>query len=287
MAHRPGAAASARRRSTRFAPRSPCSTRRSSRTLPLVYREVDRALDPEGAACGPSVPAVPAVGHVGRRRPRRQPAVTAEVTPRPRAIATDHVLRGSRDARRAASPGRSRCSDATSRPRPRAAADRSSRDERSFPAPRRRARAHAPRRAPPPQARAGGPAPRRDARHAARGAYDGPAAFRRDLDVLQRVARRGWRAGPRVGRARSTCAGRPRRSASTWPRWRCASTRRSSTRRCASSRRERRGRAALDRLARARRSTREATTAETREVLATFRAIRDVQDRLGARPASA
>ena len=39
-------------------------------TLPLVYREVDRALDPEGAApAPPAFAAVPSMGHLGRRRP--------------------------------------------------------------------------------------------------------------------------------------------------------------------------------------------------------------------------
>ena len=63
-------------------------------TLPPVYREVDRALDPNAAERGRRVRAVPPMGHLGGRRSRRQPRVTAEVTRAAMAIQADHALRG-------------------------------------------------------------------------------------------------------------------------------------------------------------------------------------------------
>ena len=284
LAHRPGAHHRARRRSTRCGPRSPCSTTRSSRRCPSSTARSIAASTPRAPALRPSPRSrVPPVGHVGRRRPRRQPgghgrdhAKAAAIAGRPRAARP----RG-RDPAHRAEPHR--LSDATCRHR-RRSAGACVRDERAVPGAASELRGRCPTRrtagsscsrptAWPPRARI------------AEARYDDavgvPARPRRD----RRLARRRRRAGASRGASSSTCAGRPRRSGSTSPRWRCASTRRSSTRRCASSRRDAAGNArALDRLARAQggRPRRGEDRRRRREVLATFRAIRDIQDRLGA-----
>ena len=206
---------------------------------------------------------VPAMGHVGRRRSRRQPA---------------RDRRG--DARGDGDPIRSRVARAggrlaadradavglgrtTSRPS-RALRRALDRDAEALARRRPGARADALRRAASAQARAvGAPAgrdPHRRQRRVRRPGVVPDATWTSCNGRWTPAARRDWH-----GASCSTCAGRSRRSASTWRRWRSGSIRR-----CWRPR---------ERSSRSPRSAR--PSAPTREVLATFRAIADIQSRLG------
>ena len=246
-------------------------------TLPPIYREVDRALDPEG--CGARrarVRAVPAMGHLGRRRPRRQPVGHRRGhAGGDRRSQTDHVLRGLEAPTR-------RIARTLSVTRARRAAE-----PRAAPGARCGTHARCPGR--PELGRKLPDAPHR--RKLGLAAHRLAATRTRIRGRLRRrrpsssptstccnapstpAARRGWR-----GASCSTCAGRRRRSGSTWRRWRCASMRgarrraaRAGTEAAASARARPPGASEGGHAARP-------TTAETREVLATFRAIGDIQD---------
>ena len=135
--------------------------------LPLVYREVDRAIDPEGSGeRAPSFPAFLRWGTwVGGDRDGN-PSVTAETTRAAAAIATDHVLRGLENATRRIARTLS-VSDHDVPPSP-ALRRALARDEQELPGIGTRARAPASRRAAPPQARTRGASTRGDPHRQAR-----------------------------------------------------------------------------------------------------------------------
>jgi len=249
-------------------------------TLPLIYREVDRALDPEGS--GARAPAFPAFLRwgtwVGGDRDGN-PSVTAETTKAASAIATDHVLRGLENATRRIA----RSLSVSDRDVPPSTALRKAlvRDERALPGPARELARKLPDA---PHRRKLGLAAHRLAatRTRSRGAYDDPAEFVADLDVLQRSLDGGGASKLAWGELQHL-------------RWQAetfgfhlaemevrqhadvldAALREVAPQAIGNAR-------ALDRLARVQElSPPEAKTPATREVLATFRAIRDVQDRLG------
>ena len=211
------------------------------------------------------VRAVPAMGHVGRRRSRRQPGRHRRRDAAAMAIQSDHALRGleaatRRIARTLSVSERDVPPDAGAPPgaRPRRAT--------RCPDAARELDSQAARRAPP--AALGLAAHRLAAtRTGARGALRRPRARSCGTSTCcsarsTPAARRGWR-----GASCSTCAGRPRRSGSTWRRWRCASTPR------AAAARERSSRRGTRRAAVGRRPARSSPT---------FRAIADIQARARA-----
>ena len=249
-------------------------------TLPLVYREVDRVLDPGGSGLRePSFPPFLRWGTwVGGDRDGN-PSVTAETTKAATAIATDHVLRGlERATRRIARTVSVSDRDVA----PSAALRRTlARDERSLPGPARELARKLPDA---PHRRKLGLAAHRLAatRTRGRGAYDDPADFVADLDVLQRSLDAGGAPALAWGELQHL-----RWQAETFGFHLAEMEVRQHATVLDDALRELVPRAAgnpraLDRLAGAKEVTpREPKTAETREVLATFRAIRDVQDRLG------
>jgi len=250
-------------------------------TLPLVYREVDRALDPEGSGMTePSFPAFLRWGTwVGGDRDGN-PTVTAETTTKASAIATDHVLRGLEAATRriARTLSASERDVAPSTGLRRALV----RDERSLPGAARELARKLPDA---PHRRKLGLAAHRLAatRSRGRGAYDDAAEFVADIDVVQRSLDSGGASALAWGelqhlRWQAETFGfhlaemEVRQHAAVFD----AALRELAPRAAGNAR-------ALDQLARAKEvDPPEAKTAETREVLATFRAVRDVQDRLGA-----
>ena len=153
-------------------------------TLPLVYREVDRALDPDGSGMTePSFPAFLRWGTwVGGDRDGN-PTVTAETTAKASAIATDHVLRGLEAATRRIA----RTLSASERDVAPSTALRRAlvRDERSLPGAARELARKLPDA---PHRRKLGLAAHRLAatRSRGRGAYDDAAEFVADIDVVQR-----------------------------------------------------------------------------------------------------
>jgi phosphoenolpyruvate carboxylase len=249
-------------------------------TLPLVYREVDRAIDPEGSGARP--PAFPAFLRwgtwVGGDRDGN-PSVTAETTTAAAAIATDHVLRGLENATRRIA----RSLSVSDRDGPPSTALRRAlvRDERAMPGPARELGRKLPDA---PHRRKLGLAAHRLAatRTRSRGAYDDPAEFVADLDVLQRSLDAGG--APKLAwgelqhlRWQAEAFGfhlaemEVRQHADVLD----AALRELAPKAAGDA-------LALDRLARAKEVTPpDPTSAATREVLATFRAIRDIQDRLG------
>ncbi|MEZ0234340.1 MAG: phosphoenolpyruvate carboxylase [Actinomycetota bacterium] len=250
-------------------------------TLPLVYREVDRALDPEGSGMTePQFPAFLRWGTwVGGDRDGN-PTVTAETTTKASAIATDHVLRGLEAAtRRIARTLSASERDVTPSTGLRRALVR---DERSLPGAARELARKLPDA---PHRRKLGLAAHRLAatRSRGRGAYDDAAEFVADIDVVQRSLDSGGASALAWGelqhlRWQAETFGfhlaemEVRQHAVVFD----AALRELAPRAAGNAR-------ALDRLARAKEvDPPEAKTAETREVLATFRAVRDVQDRLGA-----
>ena len=153
-------------------------------TLPALYREMDRRLDPDG--CGVREPSFPPFLRwgtwVGGDRDGN-PAVTADVTKAAMAIQSDHALRGLE----AVSRRIARTLSVSERNVPPSAGLRRvlARDSRLLPGISNelaRKLSGAPHR------RAMGLAAHRLAatRNRANGAYDGPDAFLRDIDVLQR-----------------------------------------------------------------------------------------------------
>ena len=191
-------------------------------TLPLVYRDVDRALDPasSGARRPTFEPFLSWGTWVGGDRDGN-PSVTAEVTLAALAIQSEHVLRGlERTARRIA---RSLSVSEIDVPPSRALRTSLARDGRDLPsvaadlerklpdAPHRRKLVLTAERLA--ATRTGGG-----------GAYLTPAGFASDLAVLQSSwTTGGARASPSA--SSSTCGGRSRRSGSTWRPWRCVSMR--------------------------------------------------------------
>jgi phosphoenolpyruvate carboxylase len=229
-------------------------------TLPAVYREMDRRLDPEG--CGTRPPAFAPFLRwdtwVGGDRDGN-PAVTAEVTRAAMAVQSDHALRGLEAAARRIARTLS-VSDRDVRPSRglRAALARGAEALPAVAAELERKLPDAPHR------RALGLFAHRLAatREASRGAYDGPGPFLRDLDTLQR----------------SLDAGGARRLA--WGelqhlRWQAETF---GFHVAAMEVRQHSAvlGAALDELRGGGR-----TSSATREVVATFRAIADIQSRLG------
>lgn len=249
-------------------------------TLPLVYREVDRALDPERSGSrAPSFPAFLRWGTwVGGDRDGN-PSVTAETTGAASAIATDHVLRGLEAATRRIA----RTLSVSDRDVPPSTALRRAlvRDERALPGPARELARKLPDA---PHRRSLGLAAHRLAatRARGRGAYAEPGEFIADLDVLQRSLDAGGAPALAWGELQHL-----RWQAETFGFHLAEMEVRQHAEVFDAALRELAPRAAgnarsLDRLARANElSPQEARTSAGREVLATFRAIRDVQDRLG------
>ncbi|MGZ8630009.1 MAG: phosphoenolpyruvate carboxylase [Actinomycetota bacterium] len=250
-------------------------------TLPLVYREVDRALDAEGS--GEREPTFPPFLRwgtwVGGDRDGN-PSVTAETTKAASAIATDHVLRGLESATRRIA----RTLSVSDRDVPPSTALRRAlvRDERALPGPARELTRKLPDA---PHRRKLGLAAHRLAatRRRRRGAYEGPAEFVTDLDVLQRSLDAGGAPKLAWGELQHL-----RWQAETFGFHLAEMEVRQHAAVLDAALRELAPRAAgdaraLDRLARRATDGPSPTprTPETREVLATFRAILDVQDRLG------
>jgi phosphoenolpyruvate carboxylase len=249
--------------------------------LPLVYREVDRAIDPERS--GTQEPAFPTFLRwgtwVGGDRDGN-PSVTAETTVAATAIATDHVLRGLEAATRRIARSLS-VSERDVPPSP-ALRRALARDERALPGAARELARKLPDA---PHRRTLGLAAHRLAatRTRGRGAYDDAAEFLADLDVLQRSLDAGGAPALAWGelqhlRWQAETFGfhlaemEVRQHAAVFD----AALRELVPDAAGDAR-------ALDRLARAREAPGAASDGSpgTREVLATFRAIRDVQDRLG------
>ena len=210
--------------------------------VPRLYRALDAALDPpSGRAPGrrpptsgrtgtrpPRVAAVPALGQLDRRRPRRQPGVTAEITERTLRIHADHVLRGYEAV---ATRLMQTVAAATSPDRVAAAARLAPRPRRRGPARDRSAAPPAlPGRAVPPALRVHRRAAAPDAGRADRraGAAD-RAVRRRRPSSTPSSPRSRRRSSPTAssgspGARSPSCAGSSGRSGSTWPRSRSAST---------------------------------------------------------------
>ncbi|HJR97358.1 MAG TPA: phosphoenolpyruvate carboxylase [Actinomycetota bacterium] len=249
-------------------------------TLPLVYREVDRAMDPEGSGAVP--PAFPPFLRwgtwVGGDRDGN-PTVTAETTRAASAIATDHVLRGLEAAARRIA----RSLSVSDRDVPPSAALRRTleRDERAVPGPARELVRKLPDA---PHRRKLGLAAHRLAatRSGGRGAYGEASEFIEDLDVLQRSLDAGGAPGLAWGELQHL-----RWQAETFGFHLAEMEVRQHADVLHAALRELAPRAAgnaqaLDRIARGKgQAPREGTSAATREVLATFRAIREIQDPLG------
>jgi phosphoenolpyruvate carboxylase len=234
------------------------------RALPAIYREMDRKLDPDG--CGSRPPGFEPFLRwgtwVGGDRDGN-PTVTADVTRAAMAIQTDHALRGleaaarriartlsvsdrdvpaSQGLRRALARGRSAV--------PHAAAEL----ERKLPdAPHRRALGLAAHRL-------------AATRAEVPGSYDGPGAFIKDIDVLQRSLAAGG--APRLAWGELQHL---RWQAETFGFHLAALEIRQHSEVLAAARRE-----LTD-------GVRRRPSAQTREVVATFRAIADIQARLGPR----
>ena len=249
-------------------------------TLPLVYREVDRAMDPEGSGAVP--PAFPPFLRwgtwVGGDRDGN-PTVTAETTRAASAIATDHVLRGLEAAARRIA----RSLSVSDRDVPPSAALRRTleRDERAVPGPARELVRKLPDA---PHRRKLGLAAHRLAatRSGGGGAYGEASEFIEDLDVLQRSLDAGGAPGLAWGELQHL-----RWQAETFGFHLAEMEVRQHADVLHAALRELAPRAAgnaqaLDRIARGKgQAPREGTSAATREVLATFRAIREIQDPLG------
>ena len=229
-------------------------------TLPAVYREMDRRLDP--ARCGARPPTFTAFLRwdtwVGGDRDGN-PAVTAEVTEAAMAIQSDHALRGLEAAARRIARTLS-VSDRDVRPS-RALRTALGRGADALPT----VAVELERKLPDaPHRRALGLAAHRLAatREGTRGAYEGPAAFVRDLDVLQRSLDAGG--APRLAWGELQHL---RWQAETFGFHVAAMEVRQHSSVLRAARHQLRGGG--------RRS------AATREVLSTFRAIADIQTRLG------
>jgi phosphoenolpyruvate carboxylase len=249
-------------------------------TLPLVYREVDRAIDPEGSGVRPpSFPPFLRWGTwVGGDRDGN-PSVTARTTEAASAIATDHVLRGLEAATRRIA----RSLSVSERDVPPSSALRRAleRDERAMPGPARELVRKLPDA---PHRRKLGLAAHRLAatRARGRGAYADASELVADLDVLQRSLDAGGAPTLAWGELQHL-----RWQAETFGFHLAEMEVRQHAAVFQAALRELVPHAAgdaraLDRLARAKEPVpSEARTDATREVVATFRAIRNVQDRLG------
>jgi phosphoenolpyruvate carboxylase len=234
------------------------------RALPAIYREMDRKLDPEG--CGSRSPGFESFlgwgTWVGGDRDGN-PNVTADVTRAAMAIQTDHALRGLEAAARRiartlsvsdrdvpASQGLRRALARGRSAVPHAAAEL----DRKLPdAPHRRALGLAAHRLAATRAEVAG-------------SYDGPDAFINDIDVLQRSLAAGG--APRLAWGELQHL---RWQAETFGFHLAALEIRQHSEVLAAARRELTG------------GVRRRPSAQTREVLATFRAIADIQARLGPR----
>jgi phosphoenolpyruvate carboxylase len=249
-------------------------------TLPLVYREVDRAIDPQGSgAVRPAfAPFLRWGTWVGGDRDGN-PTVTAETTKAASAIATDHVLRGLEAATRRIA----RTLSVSDRDVPPSAALRRAlaRDERAMPGPARELARKLPDA---PHRRKLGLAAHRLAatRSRGRGAYGAASEYIEDLDVLQRSLDAGGAPGLAWGELQHL-----RWQAETFGFHLAEMEVRQHAEVLGAALRElapaEAGDArALDRISRRKeQEPRDARGSATREVLATFRAIREIQDRLG------
>ena len=249
--------------------------------LPLVYREVDRAIDPGGSGeREPSFPAFLRWGTwVGGDRDGN-PSVTAETTKAASAIAADHVLRGLENATRRIA----RTLSVSDRevPPSRALRRALARDERELPGAARELARKLPDA---PHRRKLGLAAHRLAatRTRGRGAYGDAAELVTDLDVVQRSLDAGG--APRLAWGELQHL---RWQAETFGFHLAEMEVRQHAGVFDAALRELAPKAAGDALALDRLARRvlegpppAASTADAREVLATFRAIRDVQDRAG------
>jgi phosphoenolpyruvate carboxylase len=233
-------------------------------TLPAVYREMDSRLDPDG--CGTRPPSFEPFLRwdtwVGGDRDGN-PRVTAEVTRAAMAIQSDHVLRGLEAASRRIA--RTLSVSEKDVPPSRALRRALDRDADALPAVAGelgRTLSDAPHRR-----KLGLSAHRLAAtRTGANGGYDGPAAFLTDLDVLQRSLDAGGAARLAWGELQHL-----RWQAETFGFHLASMEVRQHSEVLAAARAE---------LATPRS---ERPSAPTREVLATFRAIADIQSRLGVR----
>ena len=233
-------------------------------TLPAVYREVDSRLDPEG--CGTRPPSFQPFLRwgtwVGGDRDGN-PRVTAEVTRAAMAIQSDHVLRGLEAASRRIA--RTLSVSQKDVPPSRALRRALDRDADALPGVARelgRTLSDAPHRR-----KLGLSAHRLAAtRTGANGGYDGPASFLTDLDVLQRSLESGGAARLAWGELQHL-----RWQVETFGFHLASMEVRQHSEVLAAARAE----LATPRSAR--------PSAPTREVLATFRAIADIQSRLGVR----
>jgi phosphoenolpyruvate carboxylase len=231
-------------------------------TLPAVYREMDRTLDADG--CGTRPPSFEPFLRwgtwVGGDRDGN-PRVTAEVTRAAMAIQSDHVLRGLEAASRRIA--RTLSVSDKDVPPSRALRRALERDAEALPAVARelgRTQPDAPHRR-----KLGLSAHRLAAtRTGAKGGYDGPAALLRDLDVLQRSLDAGG--APRLAWGELQHL---RWQLETFGFHLASMEVRQHSDVLAAARAE----LASPRSAR--------PSASTREVLATFRAIADIQSRLG------
>ncbi|HEY6567408.1 MAG TPA: phosphoenolpyruvate carboxylase, partial [Actinomycetota bacterium] len=234
-------------------------------TLPAIYREMDRRLDPDG--CGVRPPSFEPFLRwgtwVGGDRDGN-PAVTAEVTQAAMAIQTDHVLRGLEAATRRIA----RTLSVSERDVPPSRALRRvlSRDARLLPdvaTELTRKLSEAPHR------RSLGLAAHRLAatRQGANGAYDSPEAFLRDLEVLQRSLDDGGASRLAWGELQHL-----RWQVETFGFHLASMEVRQHSSVLAAARKEVAGG-----------ETGRRPSADTREVLATFRAIAQIQVRLGPR----
>jgi phosphoenolpyruvate carboxylase len=232
------------------------------RALPALYREMDRKLDPDGCGARPPgfSPFLRWGTWVGGDRDGN-PSVTAEVTRAAMAIQTDHALRGLEAAARRIA----RTLSVSDRDVPPTRALRRvlARGTEAVPA---EARELARKLPDAPHRRALGIAAHRLAasRTGVAGGYGGPDAFLRDIDVLQRSLDAGG--APRLAWGELQHL---RWQVETFGFHLAALEVRQHSRVLATAR---------DELAV---SARRRPSAQTREVLATFRAVADIQARLG------